>query len=89
MNINGSYTKWINVWTHFVLEYFITEYLKGSMSYNRIALAIEIETGTLQSEFLTSKGVTPLPPKKVYFRCCHHTRKVFIFINLECFMPLM
>ena len=32
MNINGSYTKWINVWTHFVLEYFITQYLKGSMS---------------------------------------------------------
>ena len=29
MNINGSYTKWINVWTHFVLEYFITQYLKG------------------------------------------------------------
>ena len=32
MNINGSYTKWINVWTHFILEYFITQYLKGSMS---------------------------------------------------------
>ena len=29
MNINGSSSEWINVWTHFVLEYFITQYLKG------------------------------------------------------------
>ena len=29
VNINGSSSEWINVWTHFVLEYFITQYLKG------------------------------------------------------------
>ena len=40
MNINGSYTKWINVWTHFILEYFITQYLKGSMSILTLSPAL-------------------------------------------------
>ena len=39
MNINGSSSEWINVWTHFVLEYFITQYLKGfTAQYSTVGL---------------------------------------------------
>ena len=59
MNINGSSSEWINVWTHFVLEYFITQYLKGfTAQYSTVGVQFLHEHDYLDISLPPSFGIT-------------------------------
>ena len=58
MNINGSSSEWINVWTHFVLEYFITQYLKGfTAQYSTVGIQFLHDHDYLDISLLSQNNI--------------------------------
>ena len=58
VNINGSSSEWINVWTHFVLEYFITQYLKGfTAQYSTVGIQFLHDHDYLDISLLSQNNI--------------------------------
>ena len=73
MNINGSSSEWINVWTHFVLEYFITQYLKGfTAQYSTVGVQFLHEHDYLDISLPPSFGMKANSQIYQFTRCVQY-----------------
>ena len=84
MNINGSSSEWINVWTHFVLEYFITQYLKGfTAQYSTVGVQFLHDHDYLDiSLFSASLGI--ISQENQEMDCRHNFQFKRYQVKLEC-----